>query len=299
MPTTVATDGVELSYETWGRSDGQDGQDGQPVLFVMGLGADRRGWIFQRMAFGRRSLCVTLDNRGVGESATPPGPYSLEQMARDAVTVLDAAGIDSAHVIGASMGGVIAQIMAVRHPTRVRSLTLACTSCRHHEWRRELLEEWEEVARTQGMGALGMKAFRWLINPRIRKRFGVWLDILARIVLSSPSEGFANQARAILDMPDDMRDELHLVKVPTLVIVGSQDILTPVGDSEELAEMITGAELVVIGGAAHGVNVEAPAKFNETVLGFLDRVTGAVESGEAPGDAPGDASGAAAEASAS
>lgn len=285
MPTTLATDAIELYYETWGRPQGD------PVLFIMGLGADRRGWLFQRMAFGRKYFCLTLDNRGVGESAKPEGPYDLEQMAQDAVTVLDAAGVDSAHVVGASMGGVIAQIMAVRHPTRVRSLVLACTSCRHHEWRRELLAEWEEVARTKGMGALGMKAFRWLINPRIRKRFGMWLDILARIVLSQPSHGFANQARAILDMPDDVREELHTVSVPTLVIVGSQDILTPVGDSEELAEMISGAELVVIGGAAHGVNVEAPAKFNDTVLGFLDRVVGPSEAGVD------DAMGAAAEAS--
>lgn len=250
----------------------------------MGLGADRRGWIFQHMAFGREHLCIAHDNRGVGDSgkpewdptaATEPSPYDLEQMARDAVSVLDDLAIDRAHIVGASMGGVIAQIIAVRHPERVRSLVLACTACRHHEWRRELIAEWEHVARTEGMGAVGLRAFRWLINPRIRKRFGMWANLLARIVLSQPADGFANQARAILDMPDDVRDELHKVKVPTLVIVGSQDILTPTGDSEELVEMIDGAELVVIGGAAHGVNVEAPAKFNDAVLGFLRRVADA------------------------
>jgi len=298
VPETPASDGVALYYETWGKPISGE-QGGEPVLFVMGLGADRRGWLFQRMAFGRRYRCITLDNRGVGDSGKPqwnpdqaaPGevsPYNLEQMARDAVTVLDAVGVDSAHIVGVSMGGVIAQIMAVRHPSRVRSLTLASTACRHHEWRRELLAEWEEIARTQGMGALGGKAFRWLINPRIRKRFGMWLDILARIVMSQPSEGFANQARAILDMPDDVRDELHTVRVPTLVIVGSQDILTPVGDSEELAETIEGAELVVIGGAAHGVNAEAPAKWNDHVLTFLERVTNpssAEDAAEEPGAA--------------
>lgn len=277
MAVTRATDGVEISYEVWGRDSGE------PVLFIMGLGADRRGWLFQHMAFGREYLCIAHDNRGVGQSGAPPwnpsgvsererSPYDLEQMARDAVSVLDDLAIESAHIVGASMGGVIAQIIAVRYPGRVRSLVLACTACRHHEWRRELLEEWEQVARTQGMGALGMKAFRWLINPRIRKRFGMWLNVLARIVLSQPSEGFANQARAILDMPDDVRDELHTVTAPTLVIVGSQDILTPVGDSEELCEMIPHAELNVIGGAAHGVNVEAPAKFNDAVLSFFARV---------------------------
>lgn len=272
MPIVEATDGVELSYETWGKPVSGEAS-GEPVLFIMGLGADRRGWLFQRVAFGRRYHCVTFDNRGVGESGKPEGPYDLEQMAQDAVTVLDAVGVDSAHVVGVSMGGVLAQILAVRYPGRVRSLVLASTACRHHEWRRELLAEWEDIARTQGMGALGTAAFRWLINPRIRKRFGVWLDILARIVLSQPPDGFANQARAIVDMPDDVRGELHTVRVPTLVVVGSQDILTPVGDSEELVEMITGAELVVIGGAAHGVNAEAPTKWNDSVLAFLDRVS--------------------------
>lgn len=280
MATATATDGVELHYDTWGPADGE------PVLLVMGLGTDRRGWAFQRRALGRRYRCIALDNRGVGRSGTPEGPYSLEQMARDAVSVLDAEGVDSAHVVGASMGGVIAQILGVRHAARVRSLVLACTSCRHHEWRRELIAEWEHVARTSGMGALGSDAFRWLIHPRIRKRFGLWLNILARVLLSSPSEGFANQARAILDMPDDVRDELHTVKVPTLVVVGSQDILTPVGDSEELAEMIGGARLHVVGGAAHGVNVEAAGTFNEVVVGFLDEVTATRAAGSAAPSTP-------------
>lgn len=278
---TEASDGVAIFYETWGKADGD------PVLFIMGLGADRRGWLFQRMAFGRRYRCITLDNRGVGDSGKPEGPYDLEQMARDAVTVLDEVGVDSAHIVGVSMGGVIAQTLAVRHPARVRSLVLASTACRHHEWRRELLAEWEEIARTQGMGALGGSAFQWLINPRIRKRFGIWLDILARIVMSQPSEGFANQARAILDMSDDVRTELHTVRVPTLVIVGSQDILTPVGDSEELAESIDGAELVVVGGAAHGVNAEAAAKWNDHVLKFLERASARSSAHDTPTEEPG------------
>jgi len=279
VPSAKASDGCELYYETWGAADGE------PLLLVMGLGADLRGWVFQRHVLGRRFRCIAFDNRGAGRSEAPEGPYSLEQMAADAVAVLDAEGIDQAHVMGASMGGVIAQILAVRHADRVRSLVLACTASRHHHWRRELLVEWERAARTKGMGSLGVDAFRWLVGPRIRKRFGLWLNILARIVLSQPSQGFANQARAILDMPDSMRDELPQISVPTLVVVGSQDILTPVGDSEELAETIPGARLEVIGGAAHGVMVEAPAAFNEVVLDFLADVTGQPSAGLPDADA--------------
>lgn len=267
MPTALATDGTELYYETWGRPDGD------PLLLVMGLGADRRAWVAQRFACGRHYRCIAFDNRGVGNSAKPAGPYSLEQMARDAVSVLDAEGVESAHVLGASMGGVIAQILAARHRERVRSLVLSCTACRHHEWRRELLAEWERLALEGGMTALAPEAFRWLIGPRIRSRFGLWLNLLARVVLSQPPEGFAAQVRAILDTPDELRHELRAVDVPALVVVGSQDILTPVGDSEELAEMLPDATLEVISGAAHGVMVEAPLSFNDAVLGFLAGVS--------------------------
>ena len=138
MKTVVADDGVRISYDVWGR------RDGEPVLLIQGLGTDSRGWALQRMALGRRYRCFAPDNRGTGLSDKPPGPYSLDQMARDAIAVLDAEGVDRAHVVGASMGGVIAQIIGVLHPERTRSLVLACTACHHHPWRVELLNEWAE-----------------------------------------------------------------------------------------------------------------------------------------------------------
>jgi 3-oxoadipate enol-lactonase len=265
----TAGDGVEVAYDAWGR------RDGPPVLLIQGLGMDSRGWALQRMAFGRRYLCFAPDNRGVGATGTPPGAYSLDRMASDAVAVLDAEGVSRAHVVGASMGGVIAQIIGVMHPERTRSLVLACTSCRHHQWRRELLQEWADAVVEGGSTtALGDDGLRWLIGPRLRKRFGLWLNILARILLHADAEGFAKQVRAILDAPDELRFELLRVRVPALVITGSQDALTPIGDAEELAEMIPYAQLVELRGAAHGLMVEAPNVFNDAVLDFLDRVSG-------------------------
>jgi pimeloyl-ACP methyl ester carboxylesterase len=263
VPEVVVDDGVEIHYEAWGR------RGATPVLMIQGLGADSRGWALQRMAFGRRHRCFAPDNRGMGRSDRPPGPYSLEQMARDAVSVLDREGIERAHVMGASMGGVIAQIMAVYHPERVRSLTLACTACRHHEWRRELLAEWAEAVAEHGMAAMSRDGLQWLVGPRLRRRFGVWLNVLARIVLQQPPEPFVAQVHAILDASDDVRFALEAVSVPTLIITGSQDSLTPVGDAEELAELIPHARLEVITGAAHGLMVEAPNGFNDAVLAFL------------------------------
>jgi 3-oxoadipate enol-lactonase len=267
VPTITASDGVTIAYDVWGR------RDGPPVLLIQGLGADARGWALQRMAFGRRYRCYAVDNRGVGQSGKPPGPYTLEQMANDAIAVLDAEGVDRANVVGASMGGVIAQILAVLHPDRVRSLVLACTACHHHPWRRELLAEWAEQVQQGGMGALSNDALRWLVGPRLRRRFGVWLNLLARIVLQSPPEPFVAQVQAILDAPDELRFELVHVQAPTLVITGSQDELTPIGDAEELAELIPHARLVELRGAAHGLMVEAPNAFNDAVLAFLDEAT--------------------------
>ena len=269
MRQTVAEDGVTIVYDVWGR------QDGEPVLLIQGLGTDSRGWALQRMAFGRRYRCYAPDNRGVGRSGKPPGPYDLSQMARDAIAVLDAEEVASAHVIGASMGGVIAQIIGVLHPHRVRSLVLACTACQHHPWRRELLQEWADQVEECGMSALGSDALRWLIGPRLRMRFGMWLNLLARIMLQQPAEAFVAQVQGILNASDDLRFELQHVQVPTLVITGSQDALTPIGDAEELAEMIPHSRLVELRGAAHGLMVEAPNAFNSSVLDFLDETSDA------------------------
>ena len=267
MPFTTGGDGARIAYEVGGRTDGE------PLLLIQGLGADSKGWAAQRYALGRRHRLLVVDNRGAGGSDKPEGPYDLEVMAQDALAVLDAEGIESAHVVGASMGGVIAQIIAVRSPERVRSLVLSCTACHHHAWRVELLESWAELAETRGMRALAGEAIRWLVGPRHHVRFRVPFGLLGPLVLDIPAHAFAAQARAIIAMSDDVREELRFVAVPTLVIVGTQDILTPVADSEELAELIPGAELSVVPGAAHGLMIEAANAFNDRVLEFLDRAT--------------------------
>jgi 3-oxoadipate enol-lactonase len=263
MKTARMADGTSVAYEEFGRSDGE------PVLLVQGLGADSRGWTLQRMALARRFRCIAVDNRGVGGSAGALLPFSLEQMSDDAAAVLDHAGIESAHVMGASMGGVIAQVLAVNHPKRVRSLVLACTSCRHHDWRRELFEEWAAAVDERGMSALGGDGLRWLIGPRLHRRLGMWLNLMARILLQATPEAFVAQVRAILDASDDVRFELGGIDVPTLVITGSQDLLTPFGDAEELAELIPNAHLAELRGAGHALMVEAPSAYNTAVVRFL------------------------------
>jgi len=269
MPFAHTADGTRVHYEVFGNPAGE------PLLMIQGLGADSRGWIRQRRAFGARFRCIAFDNRGVGRSDKPDGPYDLEVMGRDAVAVLDAVGVERAHVMGASMGGVLAQILGVRHSGRVRSLVLACTACRHHPWRRELLEDWAHTASTRGMRALVDSAAEWLVGPRSRFRFWPVFGMLGPLALQVPPAAFVAQIEAILALDDEVRFELPSVTVPTLALVGSQDILTPLGDSEEIVDLVPGAELAVISGAAHGFMVEHAGTYNRVALEFLGRAVGA------------------------
>ncbi len=264
MPYVHTSDGLRVRYEVRGP------RDAEVVLLVQGLGTDSRGWALQRRALVRRGFrVVTFDNRGVGRSDKPLDGYDMERMALDAVEVLDAVGAATAHVVGASMGGIIAQVVGVRYPDRVRSLVLACTGCHHQRWRRELLEEWAALALAEGMRSWSRHNLRWIVGSRSLRRFGAGFGLVAPVFMSAPAYAFAGQIEAILAMDDSMRVELPGIAVPTLVVVGSQDTLTPQADAEEIAELIPGSELAVIRGGAHGFMVEAAGAFNRVVGDFL------------------------------
>ena len=265
MPFVHATDGTRIHYEVTGKSGAT------PVLMIQGLGASKNAWNLQRIAMATRFRIISFDNRGAGRSDKPAEPFTLEQMADDAIAVLDAAGIDTAHVVGASMGGVISQIVAVKFPHRVRSLTLVCTACRNHPWRQELLQSWAKTAADKGMIEVGKEAAQWVMSPRSFRRLVpafTWMGPLAAL---RPRHSFVSQIDAILNTREDLVDQLSTITAPTMVIVGNQDILTPRGDSEEIAERIPNAELVVISGAAHGLMMEHSSTFNRILIEFLQR----------------------------
>jgi 3-oxoadipate enol-lactonase len=265
MSYATGDDGTRLHYQVTGRASGP------PVLLIQGLGADKHGWDLQRIALSCTHRTIAFDNRGAGRSDKPHGVYTLEQMAADAIAVLDDVGVETAHVVGASMGGAISQIVALAYPERVRSLTLVCTSCRNHEWRRQLLSGWGAAARERGMGSMTKEAARWVIGPRSFRRLLPAIGWLGPLAFGRPRYAFANQVEAILAADDTLAERLGTIEVPTMVVVGNQDILTPRGDSEELADMIPTAELVVISGAAHGLMVEHASTFNRVFFDFLQR----------------------------
>lgn len=266
MPDVVVPDGTCIHYQTFGRSDGE------PVLMLQGLGADSRAWLRQRRAIGHRYRGVMVDNRGVGRSARPDGPYDLGVMAGDAVAVLDHLGLESAHVLGVSMGGIIAQIIGAAHRDRVRSLALVSTACHHLPWRRELLTEWAELARERGMRAVVDVAAEWLIGPRARVRFWPVLSLLGPLAVQVDPRAFRAQVDAVLAIDDSLRGDLERVNAPTLIVVGSQDVFTPIGDSELLHELIPHSRLKIVTRAAHGLTIEHAATFNSVLLPFLDEI---------------------------
>ncbi len=265
MSWAQASDGIRIHYDTLGL------RSAAPVLMIQGLGADKHLWDLQRFYFSTRYRVVAHDNRGAGKSDKPFGAYNLEQMADDAIAVLDAENIETAHVVGASMGGAISQYLTIKYPERVRSLSLVCTACRNHDWRRELLRSWAEKATTEGMSAMTAEAARWVMGPRSLRRLWPAVSWLGPIATARASHGFNGQVQALLDVEEGMTELLSTISVPTAVIVGNQDILTPRGDSEELVDRIPTAELIVLSGAAHGLMIEHATTFNRVLGDFLGR----------------------------
>jgi 3-oxoadipate enol-lactonase len=266
MPFAISTDGARIHYEITGLTKRA------PVLLVQGLGAEKNSWNLQRAALALRHRTIAFDNRGAGRSDKPDGVYNLEQMADDAIAVLDAAGIESAHVVGLSMGGAISQIITLKYPQRVRSLTLVATACRNHAWREELLSSWATLAQTDGMGAVAREAARWMIGPRSFRRLLPALGWMGAQQLFNPAGAFVSQINAILSTEgEELTADLSNITCPAMVVVGNQDVLTPRGDAEEIASRIATAELVIISGGAHGLHLEHAPTFNRVLLEFLHR----------------------------
>lgn len=265
MGRIEASDGTPISYQVWGAQ-------GRPALLMLqGLGCDANGWIFQRLALARHFRCIALDNRGVGRSGAPSGPYSIEQMARDAVSVLDAESIAAANVMGISMGGVVSQLLAIKYPERVRSLVLAATACRHQGWRVQLLARWQYLAVKHGMSEVAVDVVPWFVGDRARRLLGRSAALTVRALLPFSARAFASQVEAILEVPDELRELHGNLKIPAHVVVGELDALTPPADSEDLAARLPRAELTVIPEVGHALIAEAPVRFNHTVLSFLLR----------------------------
>jgi pimeloyl-ACP methyl ester carboxylesterase len=261
MPT-VEANGQTLYYEVHG--------EGEPLLCVMGLSADTLAWMLQVPAFSATHRTTIFDNRDVGRSSMADGPYEIADMARDALALADALELDSFHLLGVSMGGAIAQEIALAAPERVRTLTLAVTFPAGGAWARKLSEVWAERVRSISHEAHVDELM--LLNfseAFFENEQGVtWLrGMMLQNPHPQPPEAFIRQLEAA--GRHDARERLTSLRVPTHVIGAEHDILVPIWKSRELADLIPDARLTVLPGSPHGANVERAEEFNSSVLDFI------------------------------
>ncbi|MFN8544876.1 MAG: alpha/beta fold hydrolase [Candidatus Binatia bacterium] len=269
---------VDLYYEEHGSGD--------PLLLIMGFATDSTGWLLQTPDFARHYRTIVFDNRGVGRSAKPPGPYTIHQMADDAAGLLSALGIERAHVLGISMGGMIAQELALRHPGRIRALVLACTypepDADVERTREFTLTQLGGSVSATGEAKIDLSAldpltfFQHLLplvfNPEFLERELPRLMPLFSGVLTYgfSMEAILGQLSAV--MGHKATDRLHQITAPTLVLTGDADRLIPPANSDVIARHIPGARLVTFSGGSHAFNLEMPNAFNREVLDFLGTV---------------------------
>ena len=251
---------VQLAYEVHG--------EGQPVLLIHGWGYGLWGWEPVVEPLAARYRVVTFDNRGVGGSDVPPGPYTAAEMAEDAVAVLDAAGLRTAHVVGTSLGGMIAQEVALDFPDRVERLVLACTTpggphaYAMPEQTVRLLEETQSLEPQVALrrfvaNALAPGAPEELVERIYARRQEQRPDPAGWHAQGAAGAGF------------DVYDRLGAIAAPTLVLHGTADGVVDPRNSDLLAERIPDARLEWFEGGGHLFFWEAPERFVEVVTEFL------------------------------
>jgi pimeloyl-ACP methyl ester carboxylesterase len=245
-----------------------DEGQGAPVLLIMGLGAASALWWRTRPALAARYRTIALDNRGVGQSDVPPGPYPLAVMASDAAVVLDAAGLERAHVFGLSMGGMIAQEFALQYPNRVLSLILGCTAPGGpNAVRAEPAATDALRARTTMTMEEAERALIPFLYDESTPRTRIDEDLAKRRACYATPAGYNAQLLGIFMW--HAYDRLPQITAPTLVIHGQNDRLVPPGNAELIASRIPGAQLVLIPAANHLFTTDQPEAAHAAVLTFL------------------------------
>lgn len=262
MPS-VAANGIQIGYQIEGQ--------GPPLLFLMGFTGARHAWYGFPQRFSHRFRVVTLDNRGVGESSAPPGPYSTAQMAADTLGLLDALGLPRVSLVGVSMGGMIAQHVASLAPERVERLVLGCS---HHGGPSHVPPGAEALLRmSPGRRGGAHDTLRALVELNFSLPF---LDAHPRLIEDMishglahkmPHAGFLGQLAAVAG--HDAAGQLGQIRCPTLVLTGSDDRLIPAANSALLAAAIPGARLATLPGVGHMFWVEAPDAAQAAIDAFL------------------------------
>jgi 3-oxoadipate enol-lactonase len=255
--------GIDLNYRLEG-----DGDDA--IVLVNGLADDLETWAFQiddLLAAGYRVL--RFDNRGVGSSSAPPGPYTTKLFADDAKGLVDELGLDGFHLVGVSMGGMIAQEYAIAFGDDVRSLTLACTYAAPGPFCSRMFAMWADLAPQLGIPFVMRDVTLWAFTvPFFEEREEELKEFEAGMIdLPQPLDAYLAQLSSI--QTHDTTDRLGRISVPTLVLAGEEDILIPVQLSRRLHDGVVGSEWKTTKGG-HACLWEHPSEFNQALLEFVN-----------------------------
>jgi 3-oxoadipate enol-lactonase len=259
MATRIKANGIEMSYRL-------DGPVDAPVLMLSNsLLTDYGMWDLQVPAFSAKYRLLRYDTRGHGGTEASSGPYTIDLLAADALALLDALQIDKVDFLGLSMGGMIAQCLAAKHPSRLKRAVLCDTAC--HLPPESAWDDRIALAQDKGTAAFTKPMTeRWLTQP-YRESHPTQMEKMGAMISRTAVDGLVGCAHAIKKM--NQADILANIKMPTLIVVGEQDVGTPVSAAEFLNRGITGSKLVVIKNAGHLPNIEQTEIFNRTVLEFL------------------------------
>lgn len=261
----VKANGQKLYCEIYGA--------GEPLILIMGLGGDLASWNLQVRALQAFYRVIVFDNRDVGRSSKVGGAYEIADMARDTAALMDELGIEQAHVLGASMGGAIAQELAISFPDKVRMLILACTAAQFARFHVSLIQPWAWlVQHDRDLEILPIHMVTLCMTGQFQENAEAvekMISLIRNHPFSQPPDAFQRQATALSRF--DATARLRTVESPTLVLVGDQDILTPPWLAGELAAAIPKARLQILNGGGHGFMWEIPDQFNQAVVDFLSR----------------------------
>ena len=250
---------IDIHYEISGQ--------GPWVTLSHSLAAHGGMWAPQVEALSAHFTVLNVDTRGHGQTDAPPGPYSLEQMADDARGLLAHLGVARTHWLGLSMGGMIGQVMALRHPEVLDSVVLADTTGQVAPNAVQMWEDRAQAARASGMATLVEGTLsRWFTEP-FRNREPALMARIGAMIAGTPVEGYAGCCAAIAGV--STLERLRTLGHPALVLVGDQDQGTPPAMAQLIAEHWPGARLQVLADAAHLPNLEQAQAFNRAVLDFL------------------------------
>jgi pimeloyl-ACP methyl ester carboxylesterase len=258
------SDGIEIGYDDVG--------SGVPMVLLHGFPHHRGLWSPQVGALVDRARCIAPDLRGFGETTAAP-PYSMDQYADDVASLLDTARVERAIIVGLSMGGYIAFAFWRRHRSRTRALVLADTrSGADTTDGKRKRADMVVMARERGSAAVADAMMPAMVGRSTREKSPEVVDGVYQMLASAPTAGVIGALEAMMDRPDST-PSLATIDVPTLIIVGDEDTLTPPTEAEAMHGAIRGSRLEVITGAGHLTNVERPAAFNHVLSEFLAAVT--------------------------